>query len=851
MSKTIELKSGHATASIIGGTRVALIALVASLGLVACGGSDTDDQNQTTTTTSGSAQKGPFQAGGTAGATQLQADGSLGDASVSADITSSGGFSFTDVDWTGPTQLEMTGVYFNELTANFSMGDSGSATLHAAITLPDDDANVNLFTHFTTARTQHLMAAGADFSDAREQARNELAAIIGFDAAPTSLDLRQDNGNSAHQNDSANLLLFSAATLAANVDQAGIDAIAADFADDGQINGAGHTEFDEIKQAAKDRPDLLTNARISMQNQYGVVPPDSTAGLLPVWVPGAPAAPVAAFTTGGPLEVDGTQSFDADTSTGDTLTYAWNFGDGEAATGAQVTHVYTNANTYTVTLTVTDDANRSATKDRDLTITDVDTTPTTPTAAIFVSGDQVPDQDLTFNAGDSTGASLTYAWTFGDGNMANGIQVTHAYTAAGDYSVELTVTDSANQTNKATRVLTITASPGTVQKVSASDLTDDDSFGVSVAMEGDTAVMGAEFADIGRNRDNGAAYVFTRVNGVWAESQQLTASDLSDSDYFGSSVALDGDTIVVGADNSDGGGAAYVLTRSSGSWSEQAKLMASNRVQGAHFGSSVAIDGDTALIGAKGFYRNGQGLQGAAYVFTRSGSVWSQQAKLSVSTSYDDPELAKFGHSVALEDDTAMIGAPFTRLSPNEEQGAVYVFNRSNGSWNEDQVLTTGLGGDKELFGYSVSISGDTAVLSESQDDVGDQNDQGSAYVFDRDGDGGAWSESQKLTASDGVGSDIFGSSVTIANDTIVVGAGFADEYALQSGVAYVFTRSGGTWSEQAKLWAGDADQDDRFGYAVAVDGTTALIGAYTSPTSPNLEPGKAYFYDVSDSISP
>src|SRR5680860_638699 len=156
----------------------------------------------------------------------------------------------------------------------------------------------------------------------------------------------------------------------------------------------------------------------------------------------------------------------------------------------------------------TDDANRSATKDLDLTITDVDTTPTPPTAAINVSGDQVPDQDLTFNAGDSTGASLTYAWTFGDGNMANGIQVTHAYTAAGDYSVELTVTDSANQTNKATQVLTITASPGTVQKVSASDLTDDDRFGYAVAIEGTTVLIGAYTSPTSAYLEPGKAYFY-------------------------------------------------------------------------------------------------------------------------------------------------------------------------------------------------------------------------------------------------------------------------------------------------------------------------------------------------------
>ncbi|WP_309045111.1 PKD domain-containing protein [Marinobacter sediminicola] len=850
MSEIVDSKSSHATASVMGGARGVLIAVVASLGLIACGGSsdgnDTDDQNPTTATPmSGSAQKGPFQAGGTATAIQLQADGSLGSASVSGDIASNGGFSLTDADWAGPTQLEMTGVFFNEVVNNFT---SDSATLHAAITLPDDaSANVNLFTHFAAARTQTLMAAGADFGNARAQARGDLNAIIGISAAPTSLDLHEDNGSTAHQSDSANLLLFSAATLTAGVDQAGIDAIAEDFADDGQINGVGQIKFDEIKQAAADHPDLLATARANMQATYSVVPPDNATGLSPVWVPGAPPLPVASFTFSGSLKAGDPQSFDADTSTGDTLTYAWEFGDGDTATGAQATHVYGDAGNYTAVLTVTDRGNRSDTESRDLAITEGSTTPAPPTAAFNVSGDQVVNQNLTFSAGSSVGADLVYAWTFGDGNMANGAQATHAYTSAGDYSVELTVTDSASQTDTKAQTLTIIASPSTVQKVSASDLTDGDSFGVSVAMDGDTAVIGAEFAEIGRNRDAGSAYVFTRVNGVWSESQQLIASDQSAIDYFGSSVALDGDTIVVGARNADGGGAAYVFTRSNSAWSEQAKLVASDREPGASFGSAVAIEGDTVLVGASGYYKNGAGLQGAAYAFTRTGSSWSQQAKLTA-IGGSEPEIAKFGHAVALQGDTAMIGAPFTRLSGNNAEGAVHVFTRSGNSWSHDQMLAVGVSEGKALFGYSVSISGETAVVGQSQGTVGTKTSQGSAYVYDRVA--GVWSESQRLIANDGEARDVFGSSVSILNDTILIGAGFADAYARLSGVAYVFTRSGGAWNQQDKLWAEPASQDDRFGYAVTLDGTEGLIGAYTSGTS-YIDPGKAYFYDFSDLVSP
>lgn len=856
MFKPAGLRNTHITALTMGGVRVALIALIASLGLAACGGSDnsSDPEDPVTTTASGNAQKGPFQAGGTAGAIQLQNDGSLGSASVSGEVSANGGFSLTDIDWTGPTQLEMSGAFFNEFTGNFTMGDSNNSTLHAVTTLPDDaGANINLFTHFAAARIQYLMAAGTDFSNARKQARNELRTIVGINSAPTSLDLRKDTGNS--QNDSANLLLFSAATLAAGLNQAAIDTIAADFADDGQVNGAGQTALGDIEQAAEDYPGLLTTARTSMQNQYGVVPPDNTAGQDPLWVPGAPGLPVASFTFSGSLKTGETQSFDAKNSTGDTLTYSWSFGDGDTATGAQSNHVYTDAGNYSVTLTVTDKANRTDTTTQNLAVTEGNTTPTPPAAAFNVNGDQVVDQTLTFNAGNSMGANLTYAWTFGDGNMDNGVQVTHAYTSAGDYSVELTVTDSASQTDTATQSLTIIDPPGAVQKVFASDGTDNDSFGVAVAMEGDTAVIGAEYADIDQYRtDKGAAYVFTRVNGIWSESQQLTASDRSNIDYFGSSVALDDDTIVVGADNADNGstssaGAVYVYTRSTGGiWSQQAKLVASTPVKAAHFGSSVAIDGDTILVGANGFYMNGQGVQGKAYVFTRSGNTWAQQAKLS-ETAGSEPEEEKFGYAVALAGDTAMVGAPYTRLSANNVKGAVHVFERSGNNWSRSQLLASGVPEENASFGNSISISGDTVVIGQASGTINGIVRQGAAYVFNRAG--GTWSKSQRLTASDGIARDAFGSAVTIENDILIVGAGYADAYALQSGAAYVFTRSGGVWSEKTKFWAGDSDQDDRFGYAAAIEGDTVLIGAYTSPITAYRAPGKAYFYNVSDLISP
>lgn len=403
---------------------------------------------------SGLAQKGPFQPGGSASAVALAADGGTSGSAVMATIHSDGAFELADIDWAGPTRLTMSGAYFDELTGNFT----GNIKLHGAVKLPGDaNTNVNLFTHFVAARTLHLMAASTAFGEARDQARDELAAIIGITAAPNSLNLSQDAGSSEHQDNSANLLLFSAATLAADLDQAGIDAMAADFADDGRINGGGQSALGQIQQAVVDHPDLLATARDHLRNQYSVTPPDDTDGQNPPWVPGAPTEPEAAFTTGGPLQVDGIQLFDAAGSSGDGLSFAWDFGNGETATGVQTTHIFTHAGDYTITLTVTDNDNRTDTTSQSLMITDAGVPPALPVAEFTVSGDPTAGGELAFDASGSSGAGLSYAWDFGSGDTATGAQSLYAFASAGNYTVTLTVTDSADQNDTVTRTLTIAA----------------------------------------------------------------------------------------------------------------------------------------------------------------------------------------------------------------------------------------------------------------------------------------------------------------------------------------------------------------------------------------------------------
>jgi hypothetical protein len=314
-----------------------------------------------------------------------------------------------------------------------------------------------------------------------------------------------------------------------------------------------------------------------------------------------------------------------------------------------------------------------------------------------------------------------------------------------------------------------------VAKLMASDAVDGDNFGWSVAVSGDTAVIGARYEDTGGSYA-GAAYVFTRSGGAWVEQAKLMASDAQSSDYFGGSVAVSGDTAVIGARLEDtggsGAGAAYVFTRTGGSWTQQAKLMASDAQSSDYFGGSVAVSGDTAVIGAYAEATGGS-TAGAVYVFTRTGGSWTQQAKLMAS---DAQAYDNFGGSVAVSGDTAVIGA-YAEATGGSTAGAVYVFTRSGGAWTQQAKLLASDAQANDYFGYSVAVSGDTAVIGAYREDTGGSN-AGAVYVFTRSG--GAWVEQAKLMASDAQTNDYFGYSVAVSGDTAVIGA-------LNADAAYIF----------------------------------------------------------------
>ncbi len=385
------------------------------------------------------------------------------------------------------------------------------------------------------------------------------------------------------------------------------------------------------------------------------------------------------------------------------------------------------------------------------------------------------------------------------------------------------------------------AAPADVATLVADDGDAGAFFGFSVALAGDTAVIGAQ-GDADNGDDSGAAYVFQRTGSGWGRQAKLTAAGGDAGDQFGGSVAFSGDTALIGARRADGNGddsgAAYVFWRSEAGWSQQARLQADDGAAGAEFGYSVALCGDTAVIGAARDDHSGED-SGSAYVFTRSGSGWSQQAKL---VAADGAAGDVFGISVAISGDTVVIGADLDD-DDGENSGAAYVFTRSKGKWNQQAKLTAADAAAVDIFGVRVAISGDTALIAARRDDDEVNGvDAGSAYVFVRSGT--SWSQQARLTANDGGAGDLFGYNVALSQDTALVTAAMDDDKGSNAGAAYVFTRSGDRWTQRAKLTAPDGAADDVFGWSAALSGDTAIIGAPTSIFVAPGGPGSAYVFE-------
>jgi hypothetical protein len=376
------------------------------------------------------------------------------------------------------------------------------------------------------------------------------------------------------------------------------------------------------------------------------------------------------------------------------------------------------------------------------------------------------------------------------------------------------------------------------QKIIASDGAAGDNFGGEVSIDGDTALIGANLDD-DNGADSGSAYVFTRTGTTWTQQAKILAPDGAAGDYFGWFVSIDGDTALIAAllddDNGTDSGSVYVFTRTGTTWTQQQKLLASDGAAGDHFGFFVALAGDTALISANWDDDNGDG-SGSVYVFTRSGTTWTQSQKLVAS---DGQAGDRFGGSISLSGETVLFGAYYDDDN-GADSGSAYVFTRSGTTWTQQAKLLASDGAAGDNFGNYVALDGNTALIGAYQDDDNGAN-SGSVYVFTRSGT--TWTQQQKLLASDGAAGDQFSCyGFSLDGDTALIGAWYDDDMGTNSGSVYVFTRSGTTWTQQAKLLASDGATGDYFGYYVSFNGNTALIGAWGDDDK-GIDSGSVYVF--------
>ena len=382
------------------------------------------------------------------------------------------------------------------------------------------------------------------------------------------------------------------------------------------------------------------------------------------------------------------------------------------------------------------------------------------------------------------------------------------------------------------------------KKLTASDGALGDQFGYSVSVSGDTAVVGASEDDCAAGGACGAAYIY-RFNGTsWVEVQKLTASDAGLVDSFGTSVSLSGDTVIVGAYGDDCAagdrcGSAYVFRFNGTSWVEEQKLTASDAAADDEFGAAVSLSGDTAVVGAPENLNRGGG---SAYVFRFNGVAWIEEQKLTASHA---KPLDKFGDQVSASGDTILVGAPLRDCAAGENCGAALVYRFDGTSWVEEQYLTVKDADAGDRFGKSVSLSGDTALVGADGYDCASVTACGSAYVFRFNGI--SWIEEGILTASDERPLSQFGFSVSLNGDTAVVGAPAdfcAGGFLPFCGSAYIYRFNGTSWVEVQKLTASDAGLEDLFGISVSVSGETALVGAKWNDCPAGIACGSAYVFD-------
>jgi len=370
-------------------------------------------------------------------------------------------------------------------------------------------------------------------------------------------------------------------------------------------------------------------------------------------------------------------------------------------------------------------------------------------------------------------------------------------------------------------------------------------FGQSINVDGDFMIVGAPGRDDAAI-NGGAAFIFQRNGNSWIQVAELTANDATNNDFFGSAVAISGDRAVIGAAGDNGGagvnsGSAYIFQRSGNTWTQIAKINGSDSGAGDQFGSAVSISGGRVIVGA---FQDDDGgnNSGSAYIFHDTGAAWVQNAKLTgVTTAF-----AEFGNSVDIDGDTAVVGSQGETNGIGSAAGAAYVYVFNGATWAQQAKLGSSDHAAFDQFGSGVAIHGNRVVVGAMSNDDGGSS-SGSAYVFDRSGN--SWSQNAKLLAADDLGGDLFGRSVDVRGDNIVVGAHENNSAAnvFNTGSVYYFEKSGNTWTNTANYVASDAAADDKLGLSVTLNDNFAFSGSAFNDTGAGADSGAAYVFDLNN----
>ncbi|WP_395377360.1 hypothetical protein [Marinicella sp. W31] len=369
-----------------------------------------------------------------------------------------------------------------------------------------------------------------------------------------------------------------------------------------------------------------------------------------------------------------------------------------------------------------------------------------------------------------------------------------------------------------------------------------DSFGFSAAIDDTTILIGAYKADLDGVIDAGAAYVYVLGDRGWQQQAKLVAEPAFAEDTLGGNVALKNDVAMLGVmrrdDKGKDSGAVVSFERASNTWKQTQIFTAHDAKPGDAFGQSIALTENHLIIGAP--RNDALGVDsGAAYIYQRENDTWRYQTKITAS---DGAAGDLFGISVAVDGNTVLVGADLHDAKA-EDAGAVYVYVLDGKQWKQEAKLMASDGGKTDIFGVRVALSENTALISARRDDIEELGvDAGSAYIFVRDGS--SWTQQVKLTSPDGQADDRFGRGVALSGNTAIISAMNHDANGSNTGALYVYNKCAENWCYTSKVVAKSSKPEDRYGWNVGLSHGVAVVTA-PNHDAKGQESGAVFIQDL------